>query len=86
MPIYEILRKNKVDIYLSDHELEIVQKMADHEGLKVSEYIRVAIIADACLSFNLEAWKLTYNGASRKAKEWFHRKLELKGEVLDKVT
>lgn len=86
MPIYGILRKNKVDVYLSDDELGIVQKMADKEGLKVSEYIRVAIIADACLSFNLDDWKLTYNGASRKAKEWFHRKLGLKGEVLNKVT
>lgn len=85
MPTYGILRKNKVDTYLSDEELEIVQRMAAKDGVPVAEYIRIAIMADACESLDLKAWKLTYNNASRKAKEWFHRKMRLKGEILDKV-
>ncbi len=85
MPVYGILRKNKVDTYLSDEELRIVQRMADKEGVPVAEYIRIAIMVDACESLDPEAWQLTYNNASRKAKEWLHRKMHRKGEVLDRV-
>jgi hypothetical protein len=85
MPTYGILRKHEIKVYFSDEELDIVERMAAKEGVSVSEYIRVAVIVDACLSYNLKAWKLTYNNASRKAKEWLHRKLGLKGQVMEKI-
>lgn len=85
MPVYGILRKNEIKVYFSDDELKVVEQMANRDGLSISEYMRVAVIADACLSFNLKAWKVTYNNASRKAKGWLHRKMGLKGEVMEKV-
>jgi len=85
MPVYGILRKHEIKVYFSDEELAIVKEMASEDRLSISEYIRVALIADACTSYNLKAWKLTYNNASRKAKEWFHRKMGLKGRVMEKV-
>jgi Ribbon-helix-helix protein, copG family len=85
MPTYGILRKNEIKVYFSDKELKIVEEMAAKEDVSISEYIRVAVIADACLSYNLNAWKLTYNNASRKAKAWLHRKMGLKGNVMEKV-
>jgi hypothetical protein len=85
MPTYGILRKNEIKVYFSDKELKIVEEMATKEHVSISEYIRVAVIADACLSYNLNAWVLTYNNASRKAKEWLHRKMGLKGQVMERI-
>jgi 16S rRNA U516 pseudouridylate synthase RsuA-like enzyme len=86
MPVYGILRKNKVDTYLSDEELRVVRRMADKQGVPVAEYIRIAIMVDACESLDLKAWKLTYNNASRRAKEWLRKKMFLKGEGMVKET
>jgi hypothetical protein len=85
MPVYGILRKHEIKVYFSDEELTIVKEMASEDSLSISEYIRVVVIADACTSYNLKAWKLTYNNASCKAKEWLHRKMGLKGQVMEKV-
>lgn len=75
-------RTNKIEVVLSDKEKDIVEEMASRERLSVSEYIRCALICDAVTSYNIKAWKLTYENASRKARNFIKRKLGLEGEVL----
>jgi len=53
----------------------MIKEMADREGLTYSEYIRVAVMYDAFMSGNKKAWKITFENASRKAKDFMNKRL-----------
>lgn len=75
MPIYPVERTKKFDVYVSDEEYNMIRKMADREGLTYSEYIRVAVMYDAFMSGNKEAWQITFQNASRKARDFMNKRL-----------
>ena len=74
MPVYPVLRKNELRVYVSDAELALFEEMAAKEGMKMSDYLRTAAIADACLGLNRRAWKVFLDGASRTARGYLERK------------
>jgi hypothetical protein len=75
MPIYPVERTKKFDVYVSDEEYDMIREMADREGLTYSEYIRVAVTYDAFMSGNKEAWQITFQNASRKARDFMNKRL-----------
>jgi hypothetical protein len=74
---YLIERKKKFDVYVTQEEWDVIAEMAEKEGLTYSEYIRVAVMADAVLSGNQKALKVTFKNASKKAKIFISRKVSL---------
>jgi hypothetical protein len=80
-----IERKHSIKVYLSDEEFEVIKEMADREGLTYAEYMRVAVMCDACMSANKKAWLVTFNNASRKAKEFVRKKSYLGKSYLGKI-
>jgi hypothetical protein len=85
MPVYPVLRKNVIQVFVSDEELKLFKRMAEKEKMKMSDYVRTAVICDACLELDKDAWKLTFKGASRIAKDLFRRKLKLRDKDVSKV-
>jgi mobilization protein NikA len=75
MPVYPVERTKKFDVYVSNKEYDMIKEMADREGLTYSEYIRVAVMYDAFMSGNKKAWKITFENASRKAKDFMNKRL-----------
>jgi hypothetical protein len=72
---FPVKRPKRVEIWLTEEEYETFNQWADAEGLTLAEYIRVAVIADACLSGHKQAWKMTFYNASRKARNLFVKRL-----------
>jgi hypothetical protein len=86
MPVYPVERTRKFDVYVSDEEYEMIKEMADREKLTYSEYIRVAVMCDAFVSGNRKAWQITFQNASRKARDLMNKRLSSVVKLLGPTT